>query len=416
MIPLTWQGFLLLIGSGLVVYYLGVMSEDWVLLVVGMFGVVMPILSAITVGIAALWTRHQLKSLNAIPNKRALQTDTAHPVLTDFRLPRFTMPFLDFLPTWETPDASVEDLILSAERTEQVAFERRGFHNAIVRRFYLSDLFGLAEVRWRMTEERTVEIWPHTHPHQAPFARAFIEGSERFVPNRPRRGDYVDIRAYSPGDPVRLIHWKLFARSNEPFVRTPEPSASFEHQILAYLATDPHDRLAAQAARWDLENGHLGTNWKFGTDGGEQVASDLGTARRLLATSGSKPHKGGAHLESFLQSVDFKPDQNRLLLYVSGHVNYWLPNIMDLLKKHTALVSVIVASEDNIDEDHIFHPSYTAQPVDTPAKKDASWKRMFVTPLPEEAESTPRWWEQLQHLHREGLQIQFIHVPQVSSS
>lgn len=413
-IPLTWQGSFLLLSSLAVVYFYGVQSEDWILLIVGLFGLTLPILSVVSVGISALWLRYRLQKLNPKQNALPLQTDTAHSVRTDFKLPRFVLPFLDFLPTWEYPKANVTDVVVLSQRTEQVSFPRRGSYQKIIRRFTLSDLFGLAEVRWHIHESRDVEVWPHLHSHQPPFARAFVEGSDRFVASRPRRGDFVDTRAYIPGDPIRLIHWKLFARSNQPFIRIPEPAASFEHQILAYLVTDDNDKLAACAARWDLEYGHLGEDWKFGTDNCDKIASDIHTSRRLLALSGSAEPVGGKHLNNFLKAVNFQADQHRLMIYASGDIGAWLPQVMPILRKHTGLISIIIASEDNISARHFTEESpSTVLAKDTSQESEAAWKRLFLKPLPPAVEIAPRWWEQLQQLHRDGLQIQFIHLSQV---
>lgn len=407
-IPLTWQGALLLLGGGTMLYFWGVKAEDWVLLMVGLFAMILPILSSTTVGLFALWVRYRLRRLNPEPNRQTLQTNTSQVTVTDFKLPRILLPILDFEATWESPPAQVSDLVILSERIEQVSFSRRGLYSAIVRKFALGDLFGLAEVRWRTQEDRAVEVWPQPHAHQAPFVRAFTEDTEHFVPSRPRRGDYVDTRAYIPGDPIRHIHWKLFARTREPFVRVPEPSASFEHQIIAYLVTSPHDDLAAAAVRWDLEHGHFGEGWKFGTDHAEQVATDVYTARRMLAMSGSRLPAGGIHLESFLSAVSFDPTQQRLLVYASGELAYWLPHILPMLKKHTAVISVIIASEDNLSLQHPASSGSSLQGSDVSGPKHR-WRDWFVHPEPTSYPPTPRWREQLQTLHREGLQIQFIH-------
>lgn len=412
-IPLTWQGALLLLAGGVILYYFGVKAEDWVLLMVGLFAVLMPILSGLTIGVSAFWIRRRLQQLNPEPNKQTLHTDTAQPAITDFKLPRIFLPFLDFAPTWESPHVDMTEIVQDIERTEQVLFARRGLHTEIIRRFTLSDLFGLAEVRWRMKEERRVEVWPRPHAHQAPFVRAFTEDTEHFVPSRPRRGDYVDTRAYIPGDPIRHIHWKLFARSQQPFVRIPEPSASFEHQIVAYLITDTDDDLAASAVRWDIEHRHFGEGWKLGTDHADQVATDLPTARRILAHSGSQPPAQGAHLASFLSSISFDSNQQRLLLYASGHLEHWLPQVLPVLKKHTAVISMIIASEQNLS----LSRSNTA-PTTSPSLRTTwaqqRWVDWFVHRSRVQQEPSPHWREQLQQLHSEGLQIQFVHTNPLS--
>jgi hypothetical protein len=369
------------------------------------------VLSNLTVGIAGLWLYWRIKKANEQNLESGLlQTDTAQSALTGFVFPRFILPFLDFEPTWEQPLAKVDSEVVFAQRIERVSFVRRGFFSQITRRFYLADLFGLAEVRWRMSEQRIIEVWPHTFPHRAPFARSFLDGNDRFVPTRPRMGDLVDTRPYFPGDPVRLIHWKLFARSNEPFVRISEPSASLEHQILAYLITDEYDDIAARTSRWDIEQGQLGVSWIFGADHCDQIASEPHSARRLLALSGVLPPAYGAHLESFLQAAKFRAEQHRLLFYASGNLSAWLPNVLPVLKRHTKLITLTIASEDDIAALYADTLSHPQDNVST--KSEPFWKRLFLYAETKRTSRTPNYWQQLQQLQREGLQLQIVHSNQ----
>jgi len=316
--PITWQGLFLVLLCGAVLHRYGFVQQDWILLVIGLFGVALALLSFVSVGLSALYLGWRLRRLNDGKDHLPILTDTSRPVISGFLLPRFIPPFIDFYGFWSSPDVEVQPISLFPDRTEEVRFAERGCYDEIVRVFEVRDLFGLAAVRWERREAREIEIWPQMHGHPPPFVRSFADGDEQFVPSRPRRGDLVDTRQYQPGDSIRLIHWKMFARSGIPIVRTPEPSAAFERQMVAYLISDEDDDFAAQVARHALESGGLGRDWQFGADRGDAVATQIHEARRILAMSGTRPPRYGADLDAFLQRLAFHPESQRLILYASG--------------------------------------------------------------------------------------------------
>lgn len=405
-IPLTWQGCFLLLLSGAVMWFMGIGLEDWILLVLGLFGVLLVVLSFVGVGLSALYIRWRLRVLNENNESRAILTDTAHPVESGFFFPRFVPPFIDFTSCWESPNSEAVPVVRAPHLTEEVRFYKRGQYDSIVRLFEVRDLFGLAHVRWRTKEQRDIEVWPQMHAHPAPLIRSFSDGDDMYVPNRPKQGDRVDIRAYMPGDSIRLIHWKLFARSQEAYVRVPESAASFERQIIAFLVSDEDDALAARIARHDMEHGHLGSQWLFGADFGDEVASDAHSGRRLLALSGKRPARHGMDLASFLQSVDFKPDQHRLMLYVSGGTQRWLSNIEPTLRKYCAVTTLIVANQLPTEQDAPKEHSVTQHSVST-----TRWTpilRWFLRPSASMSDTASTSPVTLQQLIQEGLQVHMV--------
>jgi uncharacterized protein (DUF58 family) len=82
--------------------------------------------------------------------------------------------------------------------------------------------FGVAERRRRLPVEGTTLVLPSTLPLAAP---SFIETAmarEASARTEPRRGagpEYLGVREYRPGDPVRQVHWRLTARHGELVVR-----------------------------------------------------------------------------------------------------------------------------------------------------------------------------------------------------
>jgi len=82
--------------------------------------------------------------------------------------------------------------------------------------------FGVAERRRRSPVGGTTLVLPRTVPIPEP---GFIEASlarEPSVRTEPRRGpgpEYLGVREYRAGDPIRQIHWRLSARHGELVVR-----------------------------------------------------------------------------------------------------------------------------------------------------------------------------------------------------
>jgi len=99
-------------------------------------------------------------------------------------------------------------------------------------------------------------------------------------------GDRVDMRPYVPGDPLRTVLWKIYARSGRMMVRIPERSVSERRKGCGYLVIGNGDDAASAVARIVVERGLLGDDWRFGADGVANYASETGEALEIIAISG----------------------------------------------------------------------------------------------------------------------------------
>ena len=87
----------------------------------------------------------------------------------------------------------------------------------------------------------------------------------------------MEIRPYTPGDSVRDIMWKGFARNRQLNVRLPERSVAFDDKACAYLVSGVGDEAASALARLTLECGLLGDDWRFGADTPLSLPAHLNT-------------------------------------------------------------------------------------------------------------------------------------------
>ncbi len=396
--PLTLRGLLLLGSSLLFLFVYGVKEDDWVLLFLGGAGLFLITLNLLLVIIPFFWIIWKIRLLNELKQIAPISGETQTPIISGFLLPSIKIPMLDFSSIWLEPSVDVEFHPYYPSVSELLIFHRRQSFSQVHRLLSLRDLFGLAEISWERWDPQEGEIWPYSQPHPPISANALIEGEGHFVPNRPRVGDRIDTRPYLPGDPYRYIHWKLFARKGEPIVRVPEPSASTEKKIMAYLVCDELDEFAAEITRWSLENGDLGTDWHFATDGSPDPVSNVSSALSYLAHSAQFSHRAGKDLPTFLSAISFEPSEQHLLIFTSGYIERWLPNIKALLQKHTSSITLIIASEyDDIQEKQ------------KTAKSTSLWKRLFFIPQYEPPKAPPNQWQILRDLSRDGLHLQLFH-------
>ncbi len=254
------------------------------------------------------------------------------------------LPMLETSWTWERPQG-VKTVLLRehGEVREQIETERRGLSDHILRRFVVEDAFGLARIILRREELRPVEVLPWSGElERSPLMQSLALGAEQAHPLGRPEGDRVDMRRYVAGDPLRLILWKIYARTRELMVRTPEHALAPAVRVVAYLPSCVGDEPAAAAARIAIEGGLLGEDWLFSTDGAERPTADPIEARRLILASRSHRDRGDAtDLEAFLNAT-MKRDVGRAVLFLPGVPGPWLERVVRAAKAHAGSVTAVV--------------------------------------------------------------------------
>src|SRR3954471_3624693 len=117
---------------------------------------------------------------------------------------------------------------------------RRGEARTAVVELRSAAPFGVAERRRRLPADATTLVLPRIVPLGAlPFVD-LASSREAATETDPRRGqgpEYLGVREFRPGDPIRQVHWRLSARHGELVVRDLE-----EHRVPRLAVwIDTHD-------------------------------------------------------------------------------------------------------------------------------------------------------------------------------
>lgn len=218
------------------------------------------------------------------------------------------LPALRWLPLvrlkWSIVDPSECETALSLSRDgtlqERCRPAARALGASIVRRFEVGDVLGLCRYRWRAETPTPYRILPslgRLRPLTLQRARITEDGLPD-LQGEPE-GDRMETRPYAPGDPVRDILWKGFARNRELTVRLPERSVALDDRTFAYLLAGEGDEPAAALARMALQKRLLGDDWTFCADGSDATRS---LEAALDAIAHSARQEPGAQFAEFLRS------------------------------------------------------------------------------------------------------------------
>ncbi|MBM4320370.1 MAG: DUF58 domain-containing protein, partial [Deltaproteobacteria bacterium] len=178
-----------------------------------------------------------------------------------------------------------------------------------------------------------------------------VEGDGISHPQGRPRGDLVELRRYHPGDPLRYLLWKVFARTRRLIVRAPEQAVIPAQRTLAYLIAGVDDEPAAAAARLALEAGALGSDWLFGADGTAQPTSALDQALRAVARSAAVSPEQRAALGGFLAATRGST-ASRLVLFAPAASIDWLDGVLGALRARPLPTMIILGAERlSLDDD-----------------------------------------------------------------
>ncbi|MCX4245518.1 DUF58 domain-containing protein [Paraliomyxa miuraensis] len=340
--PLTSLGVVVISGASIALLHYGIDRLDLVLLVVGGAFIALTGLSLLAVVSTSIGLWAHLRRRTAATE--AVEVECGHPHRTGFSLGVVRwLPFVDVTWTWVEPPAELRITVDRGRLIEEVTGQRRGVVAGVVRRMVVRDSFGLCAIAWTWRDDQPLRFVPTVGALRTiEVIRGMSAGEELPHPEAPAEGGPFDMRHYAPGDPIRFVLWKVFAKSRELLVRTPERALEPARQTAAYLVTSRADEAAAGAARLAVAAGVLGTGWSLGADGCPEPATTPGMALDVLTRSASTPEdRGGNDLAEFL-SHHASRDTSRLVVFVPGRPGPWLGPVAAAVRSHGARLELVI--------------------------------------------------------------------------
>jgi hypothetical protein len=323
--PLTLAGLLAAGASLLAYFHYGRGRLDHILLAVGIIGVGLVGLAfvLVVVGAIVVW-----RAARAAPTADPVRAECGHLTATGFRLPSLRwLPFVQVRWSWTSPVAEVQAVRDGRLLLEQIRPSLRDHFASVERRIEIAEVFGFARVRFRVVQARGGRFAPWVGAlQQVQVAHGLSGGDDHSHPDGSPTGDFYDMRRYGAGDPIRFILWKVFAKTRDLMVRTPEAAIAPDKRTLAYLVAGDGDEPAAGAARVAVDTGALGTQWILGADGCAEAASSPGEALEVLTRSRrAAPDDTGA-LASFLNRMKRGP-VSRAVVFVPARPGPWMQRV-----------------------------------------------------------------------------------------
>ncbi len=299
--PLTVTGCILVLLAIGGFAWLGLNRSDLVILIASLCLVALIVWNTLCTCIAALILRSAYNRAEHSDPDQPLRLEVHARSLSGFSLKAFWLPLIEANWRWVAPPpVTVEIRSQRGRWREEVRPARRAVTDVIRRKLEARDVLGISSVRWEVDHPtRLVVLPPRGRLDSASLLLSLFSGDDVSDPLGEPIGDRVDMRPYAPGDPPRLILWKVYARTRKLMVRVHERAVTVQPRACAYLVAGAGDDPVAALARTVLENDLLGKGWRFGADNSLEPTSKLDEALLQLARSGNPP-SGPSGLAGFL--------------------------------------------------------------------------------------------------------------------
>lgn len=348
--PLSLGGLVLLAVLGSAFYFVGLGRSDLVVLVTSASMAVAAGLTMLAVSLAAFVTARRLRQVQ--DSESGLKLQVGAESWTGVTLKPPPIPFVEVRWEWRSPARVEAELRKSHDGyTEVVVPRRRALADHIERRIEVRDVLGVASVSWNHRRDIPARILPPPGKLEVEtLVQSLYSGDDQPEPSGEPHGDRVDMRRYSPGDPPRLIMWKVYARSRKLMVRVPERAVVTQPRTCAYLVPGSQDQACAALMRTVLERELLGQGWKFGADGSPSSASTPEEGLRILARSGSYDGDGGEGLARFLEEAQ-RDGYQSCLVVVPPRLGPWVKKVKTALQKSRMRLTVLSAAPGDPDDE-----------------------------------------------------------------
>ncbi len=133
----------------------------------------------------------------------------------------------------------------------EVTFDEPGEFSFLDPTFRASSSFGLSESATTIRAPASIRVYPKrtTEETRTARARAFAWAGNTASKYRGGRVEFMDIRAYSPGDPLKSINWRASARAGRTLVNEWQADRGLDCVILVDLSPRNLPRVGEWSAR-----------------------------------------------------------------------------------------------------------------------------------------------------------------------
>ena len=347
--PLTLQGTIVLLISTTSLKFFGYDSMDLVIFALAICAIVILIFCLFCVMIGGLIIQKKIRGkIYQENNGDPVSVEVGFPNETGFRVaPIRILPLVKLKWKFIYPD-QIETRIRAkkgAALSEEIVPNKRCKINHVIRKFSLSDVLGFCRYSWIQKQTLNFTALPQTSTLSAiPQLRSLNAEDGLSNPSGKPEGDRMEIRRYVPGDSIRDVMWKVYAKTRQLNVRLAEKSVLQDTQTLAYLLSSDQDEAAAAIARMSLETGALGEDWTFGADGCDHPCKDLESALDAVAKSRAieVPHEYG--LDKFLRFATGK-SSTYCIIFAAAEIAPWLPKVLDTVSSVSNGFSIVLATD-----------------------------------------------------------------------
>ena len=330
--PLTPLSLLAIPLLVVIIKVYGVGRNDRIILALGCCGLVLIALAVIMVSVTSAW----LKLRRQGAPRDLLDFEAGVPFRTGYRTAQIAwIPLIKLEFGWEQPGGVEVNLVPSGTRfLEEVKATERAIAGEIVRRFTVADVLGLASFTIRRRLAQPVAIQPYRgRVGRIELVQQYVPGDEVGHPEGKPEGDLIDMRRYSAGDPLRLVLWKVYARTGRMLVRSPERAVMRSQKTLVYFVAGADDEASAGVTRALLEIGSLGTDFWFRADGQAESTRDVRNAIDQVIRSSSCRDRGGEGLGKFLGRGE-ELGITACILFVPARPGAWLERVVEQLGRY----------------------------------------------------------------------------------
>lgn len=396
MFPLTLQGLITLLVTAAALSVYGYGAMDLVVFALAICGLTILVASLFCAVLSGILIQRRVHNL-----LKAAST-SAKPVAVEAGFPNetgFVLPALSWFPlvrlNWQVvyPDYIVTRVRSGTnnELSEEIIPGRRCLTDRIVRQFTVSDVLGFCRYSWRQQQELTCMALPQTNTIKPlPLLRSMTAEDGIPNPSGNPEGDRMEIRPYVPGDSVRNIMWKVYARNRQLNVRLAEKSVFHSKRTVAYLLSSPNDEAAAAIARVALETGALGDDWAFAADGTEIPCQTVPSALAAVARSRAIGRPHGYGLDKFLQQAVGQSGAH-CIVFAAAESAPWAKPLKATMARFPGHFSLVLATDGFDDEKPLrLWQQLLLRPVPAPGNSGSSRTdlRNLLTELGQLVEST----------------------------